>query len=294
MAFEFDPAGVGQLAEFSLVVPKSDAEHAVRLKPRLQWIPKPQGSLMDILIAAPEENIGGSLTVEDTGAEIRVAFGFNSLPPENEVPADMRFTSYRDRQDYQLGPQLEHIAGRQKVLGAVAKVTAAQYQFGVPFQGATSEVATSPTRFSYRDGHNVAEPRVIITDKFDDTMYGLAETEVTTIRDDMVSYLRFYNPACSGDTLGLMTVPSYGRIFGTGTWSFGQRTETLSDEEIASSDTLSDHRLQPGDKYIALGHNLGDAPHPQILIMVAVGSISRLCRERYPASDLADVAAAKA
>ena len=285
MAFEFDPTGVGKQNEFSITLPTSDVDGAEPLTPPLEYLPELLTSnFRETLLESSQKNEGGEISVNETENEVVVSFGFGPLPQRAEPPTYSTFSNYFEKISYLQQPRRLQLDGRHELFTALTRITCLQYQYAVSPDNFRPEFAMPPSRFSFVDGANQEEPRFIIGEEFEKTRTDIMREETNQLTQDAFDYLSYLDPWLLNDpyrVLGSIAIPAPGRIFGDGGHSsFGQRGEELTRDDIDDIDIETDFRLQPGDLYIARGHNLELVSSPLLIAMVAVGSINRLCRER--------------
>jgi hypothetical protein len=288
MALEFDPAQVGEQSEFSLRVVKSDLENAAALKPTLEYMPAARdASPLEVVFDTVQQNEGGKLESWEDEDAVTVNFGFTPLPASSKWPDDSSLSHFEKFMATQL-PRREHNKGRTSILKGLARITNLQYQYVVPPEAYDATQSPAVARFSYRDGEEVQEPLIVVSSLFDEVMESIPKDQSEQLTADAATYLRFLDPANEDqkedwEVLSCATIPgvSSQQLFGSGGSSVGRRGGKLSVEDIEAINMKRDYRLQPGDQYLAIGHNLDTVSSPQFIAMVALGSINRLCRETH-------------
>ncbi|MBP9761781.1 hypothetical protein KBD11_01805 [Candidatus Saccharibacteria bacterium] len=283
--FRFDPKRIGQADEFSITFIESDTMASSALQVPLESIPEPsQNSMTALLETVPTvEHEGAKLVVENTDRLVVVRFGFTPLPALDESHAPTSFMERAQWRRQQVAPIAQ---GWSQVFKILPQLTNLQYQFGVPEGQYDTSHSPSPARWSYANGENINQPRVIVTEAFDKTLKGIKPAEANALTIELEEYLVALGVASGRGTepFSGCIIGNYDRIFSNGQSSLGQRDDGFTPDDLASQKTLVDHRLQSGDKYEARGHNLSDISIPQWLAMISVGALSGITLDGQTAS----------
>lgn len=295
ITLEFDPASVGEQSEFSLRIVKSDLQNATALSPPLRRFPNISGDPpLEVVGQASQQNEGGKLESTEEEGIVKVSFGFTPLPERNQLPNDSSL-NFIEKVNHTLLPRKEHYRGRNSILKALAFITNLQYQYVVPPEDYDTSQPPAGARFSYSQGTDTEEPRIVVSSALNLAMQSMSMEKSQQLTADAATYLRFLDPTSEGkkedwEVLSSVTIPGRTRdkLFANGSSSVGARGNYFSPEDISDADQGLDYRIQPGDSYLAIGHNLDTVSNPQFIAMVALGSINRICRETIALNQAAE------
>lgn len=266
---------------FQYAIPTADIQSARSLKEDELPISvrEPlQKNFQDCLVAGAIENTAGFIALAQTPDFVTVNFQVNPLPRFIEVKA-VEEPSYLKRMQAANALRRPQLVELRQLMRKLSEISLLQSQFGIPAEQFNKDICLPAARIVFTPDAGRFTPHVVVTDAFHTAHTRAYEADKgESLAKDTMSYIRHFDPEAHDAPMAtsLQTYPDSIVHIAAGCTCFGCRESWVDQAEQKEPSVM---RLQTGDRYEAAGHNLGPDYFLEA-IMVVVGSINRIARER--------------